>query len=313
MSYCCSIPILMIGFNRPDNIKKVFEKVREVKPKKLYIAIDGAREGKVGEKDLVEATKLAVSNIDWDCEVYRRYNTTNLGAELTISSAIRWICEENDYFICLEDDIIAPISFFKFMEEMLILYKDDSRICSVSGNNFTPLETPMGEDYFFCRYGHIWGWGSWKRECKDITIDCEIKKEHCSLSFCKQVSSSMQEAKYLQNKFTSLRKKGIGNCTWDNIVSYKRRIENKLSIVPRVNLTTNIGVEGLHARGCTKYHFVPYDEKFEVKIHPKEISCWKEFDIYHFEHHFPKQNSFIKRLINRFKRLMTSFCGRYKR
>lgn len=43
MSYSCSVPVLMIFFNRPDSFKQVFEKVREAKPKTLILAQDGPR------------------------------------------------------------------------------------------------------------------------------------------------------------------------------------------------------------------------------------------------------------------------------
>lgn len=304
--YRCNIPVLMIGFNRPDNIVKVFEKVRDVQPYKLYIAIDGAREGKEGEAELVEATKKAVEKIDWDCEVHRRYNEKNLGAEVTISSALRWVCEKEEYFIMLEDDIVAPASFFKFQEEMLIKYKDCPNIKLVSGNNFTPLPTPNGEDYFFSEYGHTWGWGSWKRVWHDFDLNIEIPKEHCTLKFCRTLTNTEEQAKRLKSHYTRLRKMGVGNCTWDYISSYKCKVKRMLSVVPRVNLATNIGIYGLHATGETKYHNLISDAEFVVKNHPKEVTCWKEYDIYHSNNHFPKKKCIIVRICNFIKRKFTN-------
>lgn len=301
-TYRCSIPVLMVGFNRPENIEKVLEKVRDAKPYKLYIAIDGARDSKQGEEELVEATKRVVENIDWDCEVYRRYNEKNMGAEVTISSALRWICEKEEYFIMLEDDIVVPISFFKFQEEMLIRYKDNSNIKLVSGNNFTPLPTPNGEDYFFSEYGHTWGWGSWKRVWHDFNLNIEIPKEHCTLKFCRTLANSEEQAKGIQRHYTRLRKQGVGNCTWDYISSYKCKVKRMLSIVPRVNLATNIGIIGLHAKGATKYHNIPSDDNFIVRKHPKTIECWKEYDIYHYNNHFPKKTHLLIRIFNFIKR-----------
>lgn len=42
-------PILYIIFNRLDTVEKTFESIRNIKPKKLYIASDGARPEKIGE------------------------------------------------------------------------------------------------------------------------------------------------------------------------------------------------------------------------------------------------------------------------
>ena len=296
-SYRCSIPILLVGFNRPDNFEKVLDGVRAAKPNKVYIAIDGARKTKLGEDKLVERTKQIASTIDWPCEVYYRYNDLNLGAEVTISSALRWICESEEYFIMLEDDIVAPLSFFKFQEEMLIKYRDYDNLKLVSGNNFTPLPTPKGEDYFFSEYGHTWGWGSWRRVWKDFDLNIEIPKEHCTVKFCRTLTNTKEQAKSLAKHYTWLRKQGVGNCTWDYISSYKCKVKRMLSIVPRVNLTSNIGIYGLHANGVSKYHNLLVDKNFTVKTHPTSVECWKEYDIYHFNNHFPKQPSLLIRVL----------------
>ncbi len=297
-----TVPILLIGFNRPDNIEKVFERIRAAKPTKLYVAIDGARENKEGEDFLVNQVKFIVKSVDWDCEVQYRFNDSNLGAEVTISSAIKWVFEKEECAIILEDDIVVPFSFFEFMQEMLVKYIDVDIISSVSGSNFTPMGSPNGEDYFFCRYGHSWGWGTWRRVWYDFDLNMEIKKEHCTLDFTKTFTNSIAEAKYYQRLFSSLRKNGIGNNTWDFMGLYKHRVKGMLSVVPRVNLATNIGVQGLHARGATKYHFRPADENFKVQKHPDKIECWKEYDIYHFENHFPKRKSFMRRVVGYIKR-----------
>jgi hypothetical protein len=294
----------MVGFNRPDNFEKVLDGVRTAKPYKVYIAIDGARQDRLGEDKLVERTKQIASTIDWPCEIYYKCNDVNLGAEVTISSALRWICEMEEYFIMLEDDIVAPLSFFRFQEEMLIRYKDCENIKLVSGNNFTPLPTPHGEDYFFSEYGHTWGWGSWRRVWKDFDLNIEIPKEHCTVKFCRTLSNSKEQAKRLAKHYNWLRKQGVGNCTWDYISSYKCKVNRMLSIVPRVNLTTNIGIVGLHARGETKYHNLPSDRDFIAKKHPAVIECWINYDIYHFNTHYPKSKNFIIRVINYISRAL---------
>ena len=38
-----NIPILICAFNRPKYLKKLFKKLKELKPKYIYVAIDGPR------------------------------------------------------------------------------------------------------------------------------------------------------------------------------------------------------------------------------------------------------------------------------
>lgn len=44
-------PILFLVFNRLDTTKKVFAEIRKAKPEKLFIASDGPRENKKGERE----------------------------------------------------------------------------------------------------------------------------------------------------------------------------------------------------------------------------------------------------------------------
>jgi len=301
-----NVPVLLIGFNRPEVIRQSFEFVRQAQPAKLYVAIDGPRDNKEGEADLVEEVKSIVQKVDWECETHYRFHIMNKGAEITVSSAIAWVLEQEEFVIVLEDDIIAPMAFLRFAQEMLIRYKEVPEIVVVSGCNFTPLPTPNGVDYFFAKYGHSWGWATWRRAWKDFDLNREIKKEHLKLSFLKSIANSTKEAKYYRKLFKRMRKRGIGKNTWDYMAVYTFRIMNKLSIVPRVNLTSNIGIYGLHASGETEHHFRPYDANFVVKNHPEKVECWKEYDMHHFANYIYHPTPFYKRVRNKIKRIITS-------
>ena len=102
MSYSCSVPILMIFFNRPDSFKQVFEKVREAKPKTLILAQDGPR----NKSDIpgIEACRKVVENIDWECNVIREYSEVNLGCGVRPKSAIDFALERlyNSYINLLK-------------------------------------------------------------------------------------------------------------------------------------------------------------------------------------------------------------------
>lgn len=200
------VPVLVIGFNRPEVICQSFEFIRQAQPAKLYVAIDGPRADKEGEADLVEEVKAIVQQVDWECETHYRFHTENKGAEITVSSAIAWVLKQEEYVIILEDDIIAPMAFLRFAQEMLIRYKDEPRIAIVSGCNFTPLSTPNDKDYFFAKYGHSSGWATWRRVWKDFDLYREIKKEHLKLKFLKTITNSTKEAKHYQKLFTRMRK-----------------------------------------------------------------------------------------------------------
>ena len=82
-------PILFLIFNRLDTTKKVFETIKKNKPSKLYIASDGARAHKQGEKEIVQQVRdFVLENINWDCKVQTLFRQENLGCKEAVSTAI---------------------------------------------------------------------------------------------------------------------------------------------------------------------------------------------------------------------------------
>ncbi|MEI6676931.1 MAG: hypothetical protein WCO57_17305, partial [Verrucomicrobiota bacterium] len=141
-------PVLLIAFNRPDTTLKVLEGVRLAKPSRLYVAVDGPRAGVPGEAALCEKVRSIVKDIDWECECFYRFSNENRGPEVTVSTAITWALDKEESVIVLEDDVVAPLSFFQFMEEMLTKYSQSTQIAMVSGCNPSPgWETH--DDYLF--------------------------------------------------------------------------------------------------------------------------------------------------------------------
>lgn len=299
------IPVLVIGFNRPDIIRQSISKLRESKPLNMYFACDGVRTSKNGEQNLVDEVRFIMENeIDWICEKHYRYNDENKGCEVTESEAITWVLSENEYIIVVEDDIIAPYSFLKFAQELLIKYRNEENIYMISSDNTTPIKMQNNEDYLFSMYGHIWGWATWKRAWNHFNLYVNDFDETISKVDSRKDLSSQDKIKLI-NLSKKLKNNGVGNSTWDIVWSYIKWRDGGLSIVPRVHLSSNVGVYGLHTQGFTKSHFNKYDEQFEVKMHPKCINRDLFYDNFHYEKHIkqpPYLVNFFKRVINYIKR-----------
>ena len=160
-------PILFLIFNRPDETKKVFERIKKIKPKFLYIAADGSRKDREGETELCERVKKVVEIIDWDCEIQRLYRKENLGCKEAVSKGIIWFFENVEQGIILEDDCLPDISFFTYCEELLNRYKDDDRIISIGGTNLGH-KFRNKNSYSFSRFMNMWGWATWRRVAQKI-------------------------------------------------------------------------------------------------------------------------------------------------
>lgn len=77
--FLVDVPVLILFFNRPQQLSQVFEQVRNARPSKLFLYQDGPR----GEHDLpgIKACREVTDQIDWDCEVHRMYQEKNYGCD----------------------------------------------------------------------------------------------------------------------------------------------------------------------------------------------------------------------------------------
>lgn len=157
-----STAVLFLAFNRPDTTKKVFSEIRKARPPRLYLAVDGPRNGRDGEADRVDHVKRIVTDVDWPCEVKTLFREANLGCKDAIIEAINWFFEHEKQGIILEDDCFPHQSFFKYCEWALREFGEDKRIWHVGGNNFdAPIDLYNSKPYGFTSFAQVWGWATW--------------------------------------------------------------------------------------------------------------------------------------------------------
>lgn len=173
------VAVLMLFFNRPDNFQKVFDEVKKARPAKLFLYQDGAR----GERDVpgIEACRQIASdeNIDWECEVYRSYQTKNQGCDPSEYLSQKWAFSMVDKCIVLEDDDVPSQSFFPFCKEMLDRYEHDERIAMIAGFNEDEITPDCEDSYFFTSIFAIWGWlpgGAWWINGRVIMPSCATSR-----------------------------------------------------------------------------------------------------------------------------------------
>lgn len=83
MSTHFNVPILFIIFNRLDTAQKVFERIKQAKPKQLFIAGDGPRADKIYDtKKCQETRKTFKQIINLQNNSQLRIDLQNRGAKL---------------------------------------------------------------------------------------------------------------------------------------------------------------------------------------------------------------------------------------
>ena len=234
-----TVPVFFLTFNRFSTTKKVFNEIKKSETPRLYIASDGPRLNKPNELEKIfEIREYLLANIDWECEVFTLFQKENLGCKYGVSNAINWFFSNEEMGIVLEDDCLPSRSFFNFCEELLIRYRDDTRIFLINGYNHQKTWKPEERDYFFSLLGGIWGWASWRRAWEHYDVEMKDIDSFISTNgFEKALGTSLGRIK--QDMIYN----GIINeqvNSWALQWGYARHKNSGLTCVPSKSLIENI-------------------------------------------------------------------------
>lgn len=153
--------VLLLLFNRPEKARAAVERLRAVRPPRLYVVADGPRAHVPTDAAACEAVRLAVrENVDWPCELQLRFRDENYGVRRGVADGIDWFFSHEEQGIILEDDIAAEPQFFPFCAELLERYRDDPRVGSICGTSY--WSGPAQFSYHASSFPDIWGWATWR-------------------------------------------------------------------------------------------------------------------------------------------------------
>jgi hypothetical protein len=166
------LPILILAYNRPDLVAQVMVVAQIYQPSRIYLACDGPRLQKQGDKERVEDVQRVMrESVNWDCEMHTLFRDHNLGCAQGVYEAITWFFENEEYGVILEDDVIVSQDFFKLCEDLLPRYKNERRIMQIVSRN-TSRRTDIPNTYVYTQSDSCWGWATWRRawKCMDMTM-----------------------------------------------------------------------------------------------------------------------------------------------
>jgi hypothetical protein len=205
----------------------------------VFFAVDGPRLGRPGEPEMVQQVRDLAGRMDWGCEVRTLFRDANVGCKLAVSQAISWFFSEVEAGIILEDDCIAHPTFFPFAAELLERYRDDQRIAMISGDNFQHGHRRTDYSYYFSRYTHIWGWATWRRAWRLYDHAMSAWPELREGGWLMDVLGERKAADYWTRIFDDTL--GERNTSWAYRWTFSAWSHSALTILPNVNLVSNIG------------------------------------------------------------------------
>lgn len=231
------VNVLIIFFIREDVLKKTFEAVRQARPRRLLLWQDGARENRPDDVEKVQKCRQIVENIDWDCEVYKNYQTKNWGCDPSTFYSHKWAFSIVDKCIVLEDDGVPSQSFFVYCKELLDRYENDPRVAKICGMNQIP-SYPFKNSYLFTTVGSL-GWASWRRVADTWDEKYTFLDDPGKIRLYENSYGTYADRQYLK---LCKKHRDSGKPHWETIQTFARIFNNQLNIIPATNMIHNIGL-----------------------------------------------------------------------
>jgi hypothetical protein len=266
-------PVIFIVFNRPEVTAQVLARIREARPKVLYVICDGPRPHRPDDAPKVAAVRALIeSGVDWPCEVIRDYAETNQGCRRRVASGLNNAFARLDRAIVLEDDCLPDPSFFPFCDEMLERHRDDTEVMHLSGTNIAPSDAAASASYRFSRHPWIWGWASWSRAWRHYDFEMISWSER--LPALRASFASSWEAQFWISAFDQARADLQKVNTWDFSWMFTVRSLGGLCVVPNANLVENlgIGVDSTHTGADSAHLRIPSASLALPLRHPRSRS-----------------------------------------
>jgi hypothetical protein len=290
------VPLLLIAFNRPEKIRRVFEAVRAAAPRRLYLAADGPRAGVPSDVDRCERTRRVLGDVTWPCEVQRLYQPVNLGCKRGVASAIDWFLAHEESGIILEDDCLPTADFYPFCAELLERYRTTPEVMMIGGHNELGRWNATEDSYMFSRTAPIWGWATWRRAWDrfDPTMTSWGKPSTRALVRSKM---SLTEYRIFSRWFDGVYEGRLNS--WGFAWTLAMLVNGGVSVMPTGNLITNIGFdsEATHTqRPSRRERAVPTHPVEHPLRHPPSTTPGSRFERALFKQRFPLERRLVAAL-----------------
>lgn len=227
-------------FNRPNTTRAVVRAVRAVRPPVLYVVADGPRPGRVDDLERChDARRVIDTDVDWPCDIRWLTSEINQGLARSVALGVSWVLDREDRAIFLEDDCVPEPTFFRFCDEILERYRDDTRVWQVCGTNRLIEWRADRQSYHFAYYGSAWGWATWRRAWASFEFlltswdDAEVRAR------VRTRLGDAEEYRYFADICSRTRRDPYD--TWDYPWAFAQITHDGLTVIPSVNLVTNIG------------------------------------------------------------------------
>lgn len=233
--------VLILGCNRPDNVRKLIEQAISVNAKKIYVHVDYPSYTKDVNEIFSEFIEMSG---DYAKFGYIEFwiEKTNLGAAKSITESITKAFDQTESLLILEDDLNVSNAFFSVGWDILEKFKHDNNYCGFSG--FNPfIESTNTTELFLSNISQTWGWGTWKTNWEDFIAFREtwLSSEDLAKLLEENTGLTKRQLKFWKRRQSDIEQ--LPNHVWDYQWLIFNLIFNKVSLYPPMSLVANFGFD----------------------------------------------------------------------
>ena len=291
-------PVLFETFVRVDYARQEWNAIKKAQPKKIYFYSNKGRAEKEGEVECNNEIRSWINEIDWDCELHTWFREECVDVYTSLRGAVDWICEHEEQWIVLEDDVVPTPAFFSFCDQMIEKFKDEKNVWYISGDNFYNLN-PSGYDYIFSRYHWMYGWATWRDRWKKIKWGDFGMEKLLNESICYKLYKTKNQAIKRERQICDIKDMVLKTNCWD--YAFGLTVDSNLGfgVFPIRHLIHNIGISGQHHDNPV-ITFVNVEPSYSSDIYTVKkdypvCECDMDYDYLYIKNH--KKNNYLGRIV----------------
>lgn len=241
------IPVLILGYMRFENIKKILDSCVNEQTGRIYLSIDGAKNNDSQFYQVQAVAEVLEHARSLGLSVNVRHRHSNAGLAVAVIEGISWFFEHEEFGIILEDDLQIAPSFYKYVSDARDCFQEHKSISLISGNSYFPPQNVSSISA--THYPLIWGWATWRDEWQDfvLTIHKPLRR-----LFNRKNSLTVNIfwlSAAIQSRF------GFVD-SWAMSFSHYFHIRDKICILPPSNLVSNLGTDAIATHSNSKDEFI---------------------------------------------------------
>jgi hypothetical protein len=160
----------------------------------------------------------------------------------SITGGVTEVLADYEKVIVVEDDVLVSPGFLRFMNDALDVYSSDEQVMHVAAYcPFPPLRCTQSATTFFLNHTFCWGWGTWKRAWRHLSMDGrELRRRTRASGRRHYINLDGTHEFYGALAYLDAGRSQDWNCYWHVSVA----LRGGLCLLPTHSFVNNIGFDG---------------------------------------------------------------------